>query len=153
MSHSKLFWSMTSFYDVTAQSRSSCQYCWSVDALNGSELRGENCNKFIWRVKVGLHYQSFCDHSRNFAWVNSKFWRICKKCLRELTRCLTQSSLKHFLPMQNFYCDHRNFESVTRRWRLWLLLKHLPCLVKLQAFFSHWKWGDLCLTNTRQKWR
>jgi hypothetical protein len=27
--------------------------------------------------KTGLHYQSFCDHSRNFAWVNSKFWRIC----------------------------------------------------------------------------
>ena len=28
----------------------------------------------------------FCDHSRNFAWVNySKFWRICKKCLRKLT--------------------------------------------------------------------
>jgi hypothetical protein len=21
----------------------------------------------------GLQYQSFCDHSRNFAWVNSKF--------------------------------------------------------------------------------
>ncbi len=26
----------------------------------------------------------FCDHSRNFAKVNSKFLRICKKCLREL---------------------------------------------------------------------
>ena len=30
----------------------------------------------------------FCDHSRNFAWVNySKFWRICKKCLKKLTEC------------------------------------------------------------------
>ena len=24
-------------------------------------------------IKDGLHYQSFCDHSRNFAKVNSKF--------------------------------------------------------------------------------
>jgi hypothetical protein len=24
-------------------------------------------------VNAGLDYQSFCDHSRNFAWVNSKF--------------------------------------------------------------------------------
>ena len=24
-------------------------------------------------LKVGLHYQSVCDHSRNFALVNSKF--------------------------------------------------------------------------------
>jgi hypothetical protein len=42
-------------------------------------------------IKTGLHSQSFCDYSRNFTKVNSKFWRICKKCLRELTYCLTRS--------------------------------------------------------------
>jgi hypothetical protein len=42
-------------------------------------------------VKLDLHYQSFCDHCRNFASINSKFWRIWKKCLRELTQCLTLS--------------------------------------------------------------
>ena len=38
-------------------------------------------------LKASLHYQSFCDHSRNFASVNSKFGKICKKCLRKLTQC------------------------------------------------------------------
>jgi hypothetical protein len=38
-------------------------------------------------VKPSLHCQSFCDHSRNFALVNSTFWRICKKCSMELTQC------------------------------------------------------------------
>ena len=40
-------------------------------------------------IKAGLHYyQSFCDHSRNFALVNSEIWTICKKqFLRELTQC------------------------------------------------------------------
>jgi hypothetical protein len=41
-------------------------------------------------VKAGLHYQSFCHPSRNFASAN---WRICKKCLRKLTRGLTLSQL------------------------------------------------------------
>ena len=26
-----------------------------------------------YNIKTGLHYQSFCDHSRNFASVNSMF--------------------------------------------------------------------------------
>jgi hypothetical protein len=38
-------------------------------------------SKFLW------------SPSRNFAWVNSKFWRICKKCLRKLT----YSSVKHWV--------------------------------------------------------
>jgi hypothetical protein len=42
-------------------------------------------------LKPGLHYQSFCDHRRYFAKVNSKFWRICKKVLRKLSHCLTLS--------------------------------------------------------------
>ena len=73
--------------------------------------------------KADLNYQSFCDHSRNFAWVNSKFWRICNKCSRVNTRSLSSNisykSLKTLrriylcLAMQNFYCDHRNFDSVT----------------------------------------
>ena len=37
-------------------------------------------------VKAGLQYQSFCHHSRNFAWVNPKFSIICKKSLRKLNR-------------------------------------------------------------------
>jgi hypothetical protein len=45
----------------------------------------------LGKLKPGSHYQSSCSHSRNFAWVNSKFWRICKKCLMELTSCLTLS--------------------------------------------------------------
>ena len=43
------------------------------------------------RLKFGLHYQSFSDHSRNFAEINSTFCKIGKKCLRELTQCLTLS--------------------------------------------------------------
>jgi hypothetical protein len=34
---------------------------------------------------AGRHYQSFCDHSRNFTSGNATFWRICKKCLMKLT--------------------------------------------------------------------
>jgi hypothetical protein len=53
----------------------------------------------------GLHdYQSFCDHSRNFAWVNSKFWRICKKCLKELTQCLT-TPRKNVCACVNLTCN------------------------------------------------
>jgi hypothetical protein len=50
---------------------------------------------FLTIIKFGLHlvYQRFCDHGRNVAWVNSRFCRICNKCLRELTQCLT---LSHF---------------------------------------------------------
>jgi hypothetical protein len=33
-------------------------------------------------LKAGLHYQSFCDHSRNFASEYFIFWMICKKCLK-----------------------------------------------------------------------
>ena len=47
--------------------------------------------------KAGLHQQSFCDHSRNFAKVKSKFWRICKKCLGELTRSTLSKFLQTFL--------------------------------------------------------
>jgi hypothetical protein len=32
-------------------------------------------------VKHGLHYQNFCDHSKNFAYVNSTF------CSQALTSC------------------------------------------------------------------
>ena len=42
-------------------------------------------------LSLGLHYQCFYNHSGNFASVNSKFWRICKKRLRELTQWLTSS--------------------------------------------------------------
>jgi hypothetical protein len=72
-------------------------------------------------IKTGLHYQSFCDHSRNFAQINSKFWKICKKCLGELLNnesVPSKISYKSFktqnLPMQNSYCDHRNFDSVNQ---------------------------------------
>ena len=66
--------------------------------------------------KSALHNQDFCDHSRNFAEVNSKFRRICKKCLRELIQLFPQTSYKSFKTL-NFstlksYCDHRNFDSV-----------------------------------------
>jgi hypothetical protein len=39
----------------------------------------------LW-VKAGLHWQSFCDHSRNFAKINSKPWKICEKCLSIVNR-------------------------------------------------------------------
>ena len=38
------------------------------------ELQGmhnDHCSNIAG--KSGLHYQSFCDYSRNFAYVNSKF--------------------------------------------------------------------------------
>jgi hypothetical protein len=38
-----------------------------------------------------IHYHNFYEHSRNFASVNYKFWKICKISLRELTWCLTMS--------------------------------------------------------------
>jgi hypothetical protein len=68
-------------------------------------------SKFVWSQ------QRFCMG-------NSKFWRICKKCLRELTQCSTPSqfpqtfhtnpSKLRFYLWKNSYCDHRNFDSVTR---------------------------------------
>jgi hypothetical protein len=48
------------------------------------------------RSKAYLHCPSFCDHSRNFACVNSKIKRICKKFLGELTQCLTVSQFRKF---------------------------------------------------------
>ncbi len=44
------------------------------------------------KLKAGLKYQSFCDHSGNFAYVNFRFCRICKKYLRKLNQCLTLPS-------------------------------------------------------------
>ena len=58
---------------------------------------------------VGLHYQSFCDHSRNFAQVNSKFRRICKICLKKLTQCLTLE-----FTYAKCYFANRKFDSVNR---------------------------------------
>lgn len=55
-------------------------------------LDGVNGN-YMTDIKAGLHYQSFCDHSRNFGKVNSKFWKICKKSLMQLSQYLT---LSHF---------------------------------------------------------
>jgi hypothetical protein len=55
------------------------------------DWRNKNTKISHQSLKAGLHYQSFCDHSRNFAaQVNSKFWRICKKCLRKPIQCLFQ---------------------------------------------------------------
>ena len=50
-----------------------------------------------FQVKVGLAYQRFCDHRKHSAKVNSKFWRICKKCLRELSVKHCVSSINYFL--------------------------------------------------------
>jgi hypothetical protein len=74
-------------------------------------------------LNPSLHYQSYCEHSRNFASVNFKFWRICKKCLRELTWCLlvtrsevsflqtlssiNPSKLRIYLRKIPPACDHR----------------------------------------------
>jgi hypothetical protein len=49
-----------------------------------------------------VHYQSFCDGSRNFSSVNSKFWRICKKCFRELTIVFPQSFLTNPSKLRKF---------------------------------------------------
>jgi hypothetical protein len=61
--------------------------------------------------KSGLQYQSFCDHSRNSGKVNSKFWRICKKCLLVFN---TESvTLKHFLQIL------QNLEFTFAKFLLW----------------------------------
>ena len=55
----------------------------------------------------GLHYQSFCDHSRNLVEVNS----------------VTLN-----LRLQNFCCDHRNFDSDwERRIRDFQMYDHITC--------------------------
>ena len=38
-------------------------------------------------LKASVHYGSFYDHSMNFASVNYRFSRICKRCLWEVTQC------------------------------------------------------------------
>jgi hypothetical protein len=54
------------------------------------------------KLKAGLHYQSFCDHSStNFAKLNSKFWRICKKCFRELIQSQTMSQFPQKVHLTN----------------------------------------------------
>jgi hypothetical protein len=77
------------------------------------DWRNKNTKISNQSLKAGLHYQSFCDHSRNFAaQVNSTFWRICKKCLRKLIQCLTMSHLTNSAKLT--YCDHINFGSVNK---------------------------------------
>jgi hypothetical protein len=111
---------------------------------------------------------SFCDHSRNFAQANSKFWRNYKKCLRKLTqdqtlnqfprKCLTNPSKN--LPMQNSYCDHRNFDSVNQcfmlasqvktrlnNFKAGLALTMNPSVSLLRRGFS-WLWLRLVLRYT-----
>jgi hypothetical protein len=67
-------------------------------------------NTTIYSLKPGFHYQSFCDHSRNFAKVNSTFWRICKKYLREISVKQWVSSIKHFLQiLQNLEFTYTKF--------------------------------------------
>ena len=61
----------------------------------------------------GLHYQSFCDHSRN------------------LVKRVNSVTLN--LRLQNFCCDHRNFDSVSqlydweRRIRDFQIYDHITC--------------------------
>ena len=44
---------------------------WSV--LERKSEKGKSIIVYhVWLGKAGLHFQRFCDHSRNFAWVNSK---------------------------------------------------------------------------------
>jgi hypothetical protein len=47
-------------------------------------LQQQGLQSFDTVLDITLH---FCDHSRNFWWINSRFWRTCKKWLRELTQC------------------------------------------------------------------
>ncbi len=47
--------------------------------------------------KYGLHYQSFCDQSENFAFVYSMFRRTCMYEIFEGTDSVLNSPLKHFL--------------------------------------------------------
>ncbi len=49
-----------------------------------SSLFSNYTKYFSIGIKPGLHYQSFCGHSRNFAYGSSKFERICTKSLRDL---------------------------------------------------------------------
>jgi hypothetical protein len=95
------------------------------------ELKTNQQNKSTFPaqgVKPGLHYQSFCDHSRNFASVNSKFWRICRKCLRKLTECY-----KGWFTLSNCFCDHsRNFASVNSKF--WRICK--KCLKELAQYLT-----------------
>ena len=61
-------------------------------------------------MKTGLHYQSFCDHSREF-YIRVKFytfWRICKKFLRDWLNVKHRVS-KHFLQiLQNVELSMQN---------------------------------------------
>ena len=57
----------------------------------GVESSAETNQQVPLRLEPGLHYQSFCDHSRNFAGQILSFKRICRKFLREMTHCLVLS--------------------------------------------------------------
>jgi hypothetical protein len=56
--------------------------CWMIFALQTSKILCQ-CHP-TWR-----RWRNLKTTYRNFASVNSTFWRICKNCLRELTQCLT----------------------------------------------------------------
>jgi hypothetical protein len=72
------------------------------------------------RRKPGLLHQSFCDHSRNFASVSFEgfvrnVWEGTNSVLNteSVPSNISYRSFKtKNLPMQNTYCDHRNFDSV-----------------------------------------
>jgi hypothetical protein len=99
-------------------------------------------------VKSSSQSQSFCDHSRNFAWRNSKFWRICKKCLRKLWEQLKPRNFTLFFAVwkwmwsnfHNYICTRfRNiFNSSScwlinrvrlwcRWWQLYIVMKGFVC--------------------------
>jgi hypothetical protein len=76
-----------------------------------------------------LHYRSFYNHSRNFAWANFKFWRICKKYLRELNECLILNLRKNSYPRNiPILWSHKLFDSVA-----------LKCIWHEISYFLKWK--------------
>ena len=61
------------------------------------------CNSNIKVTEVVI---VFCDHSRNLAQINSKFWRICIK------KCLRGPYILHFMYIYNNCVQYRNISRV-----------------------------------------
>lgn len=91
---------------------------------------------------------SFCDQSRNFTWVNPKFWRYCKKFSRKLNLWIIPGQFpRKFLTncskLRNYSCKipgvvKLNFDSGNQTYKntvLWNLAERShPCHIYILRF-------------------
>ena len=69
----KVSWNLELQGNVIYVTRTCLRAVWIITISLGSDNVRSSVQLLGHWLKPGLHYQSFCDHSRNFASVNSKF--------------------------------------------------------------------------------